>query len=218
MKICCISDTHGKHNQLDLSQYPADVLVHAGDWTQRRDSNFSESMEFLNWVASQDYKYKILVAGNHEKTVELNNRYFYNILKSYPTINYLQDSVIVIEGLKFYGSPRSNEFCNWAFMGDELSLDKYWQKIHNDTNVLITHGPAYGCNDHVKCSYGGDPHVGSQSLHYRKKELEGTLKLHISGHIHEAYGISGASPINVCASVLNEHYELVNPPVIVQVK
>lgn len=218
MKICCISDTHGKHNQLDLSQYPADVLVHAGDWTQGRDSNFSESMEFLNWFASQDYKYKILVAGNHEKTVELDNRYFYNILESYPTINYLQDSAIVIEGLKFYGSPRSNKFCNWAFMGDELSLDKYWQKIHNDTNVLITHGPAYRCNDHVKRSYWRDPHVGSQSLHYRKKELEGTLKLHISGHIHEAYGISGASPINVCASVLNEHYELVNPPVIVQVK
>ncbi len=103
-------------------------------------------------------------------------------------------------------------------MKNDLELAKIWDKIPDDTDVLITHGPAYSCNDLVKRAYGHDPHVGSQSLAYRKKELEGTLKCHISGHIHEAYNTTLTNKcINVCASILNERYQVANSPIIIEI-
>ena len=217
MKLCCISDTHGKHEQLDLSAYPADVLIHAGDFTARDTK--TQVILFLEWFSVQDYTHLILTAGNHEKLIESDPVWFHQALTHFPSITYLQDSEVVIDGIKFYGSPYSNEFCNWAFMEEEIELSKVWDKIPDDTNVLITHGPAYGCNDLVKGAYGRDPHVGSQSLHYRKLSLQGTLKVHISGHIHEAYSqsIGATGCINVCASVLNERYQLVNKPITLEI-
>lgn len=214
--ICCISDTHGHHNDLDLTKYPADVLIHAGDWTKGRDIAFVETEEFLSWLEDQPFKHKLLIAGNHELTVERHNKFFYELLESYPSITYLQDTSVTIDGINFYGSPYSNEFYNWAFMESEVGLSKVWAKIPEDTDVLITHGPAYCTHDLVNNTYGRDPHVGSQSLYNRKKMLS-NLKLHVSGHIHEAAGQSGQKPINVCASVLNDKYQLVNNPIVVTV-
>ncbi len=54
----------------------------------------------------------------------------------------------MIEGLKFYGSPWQPTFHNWAFnldRGEEIK--KVWDKIPNDTDVLITHGPPFGILD-----------------------------------------------------------------------
>jgi len=214
MKLCCISDTHGKHKQLDLSQYPADVLVHAGDWTGGKDLGLSETVDFLEWLDKQPYKHKVFIAGNHEREIEADTENFKRVLALVaPSVIYLQDSEAIIDGIKFYGSPYSNEFFDWAFMEEEVALSKIWAKIPEDTNVLITHGPSYGYGDIVKRAYGRDPHVGSQSLTNRKKLLP-KLKYHISGHIHEAYGITGN---NICASVLNEKYQLVNEPIQIKV-
>ena len=43
MKICIISDTHGLHEQLDLSKYEADVIIHCGDV-----SNLGKEFEVIN--------------------------------------------------------------------------------------------------------------------------------------------------------------------------
>ena len=217
MKICCISDTHGSHHQLDMTQYKADMLVFAGDWTRGRDLALGETEDFLDWLDEQPYKHKVVIAGNHEVTVERYEEDFNTLIAAYPDITYLNNESATIDGIKFYGSPYSNEFCNWAFMEEEVLLIDIWDKIPDDTNVLITHGPAYGCNDLVNNFYSRDPHVGSQSLSYRKKELK-DLKVHISGHIHEAYGINTTGDtINVCPSILNEKYQLTNKPIIVEV-
>lgn len=218
MKICAISDTHGKHNQLDLSKYPADVLIHAGDWTGGRDLGLSETKDFLAWLDIQPYKHKIFIAGNHEVQVEASTSYFDELMLNYPNLTYLQDSEVTIDGVKFYGSPYSNEFGNWAFMENELELEKIWAKIPDDTQVLITHGPAYECNDRVNNTYSRDPHVGSKALKYRKMSLQDNLKVHISGHIHEAYAINSSHGCtNICASILNENYRLVNNPIVIDV-
>jgi len=215
MELCCISDTHSKHAQLDLTQYPADVLVHAGDWTRSNDLELSETINFLEWLENQPYKHKVLIAGNHEVQVEADIENFKRVLAIIaPSVTFLNDSAVIISGIKFYGSPYSNEFFNWAFMEDEFYLKHRWDKIPDDTQVLITHGPAYGCNDLVKHYRGADPHVGSKSLHYRKLTIQDSLKLHISGHIHEAYGVTGNS---VCASVLDEKYQLVNKPIVMEI-
>ena len=218
MKLCCISDTHGRHHDLDLSKYPADVLVFAGDWTRGRDLGLSETADFLQWLSEQPYKHKVFICGNHELQVEASTTQFDEMLLMYPGITYLQDSEVIIDDIKFYGSPYSNEFCNWAFMENDVELSKIWDAVPDDTQVLLTHGPAYNCNDLVKRSYGNDPHVGSKSLHYRKLALQDSLRVHISGHIHEAYNVDTSSRcINICPSVLNERYELVNEPILLEI-
>lgn len=212
MKICCISDTHGKHNKLDMSKYPADVLIHAGDWTAGRDIGLQETKDFLEWFSKQPYNHKICIAGNHEIQVEAAA----DRITIPKDVIYLENSECTIDNIKFYGSPYSNEFCGWAFMEEEVNLSKIWAKIPEDTNVLITHGPAYDCHDTVARPYGRDPHVGSTSLTKRKQMLT-ELRIHVCGHIHESSGVSGTNPININAAVLNEHYKMVNEPKVVEI-
>ena len=216
MTICCVSDTHGQEQKLDLSEYPADVLVHAGDFVNRGTK--TEVINFLQWLELQDYQYKIFISGNHSGVVASDPEWFKRVLKTFPAVTYLQDSEVVIEGIKFYGSPYSPEFCNWDFMEEEIDLSKIWDKIPDDTDVLLTHSPAYGCHDLVERAYGRDPHVGSQSLTYRKKALQDSLRVHVCGHIHCAYGTSNTlGCLNINASVLNDDYQLVNKPIIVEI-
>lgn len=164
--------------------------------------------DLLDWMHALPIKHKILIAGNHERNVERYKKEFVHLVSQYDSITYLHNTATTIDGVKFYGSPYSNEFYNWAFMEEEVGLSKIWAKIPNDTDVLITHGPSYGCLDLIE----EGRNVGSESLRERKEVLD--LKLHVSGHIHEAYGVVGN---NVCASVLNRRYELVNEPIVVEI-
>jgi Icc-related predicted phosphoesterase len=98
-------------------------------------------------------------------------------------------------------------------MKDDIELYDIWAKIPDNTNVLITHGPSYGVLDLVTRTYGRDPHVGSKTLAYRKKQLK-DLKLHVSGHIHCAYGkVQVNNCLNINPAVLNDSYILVNDPI-----
>ena len=105
MQITTISDTHGKHAQLNLSS--GDVLLHAGDISSR--GNRTEIEDFLNWFKVQNYKYKVFIAGNHDFFFERNSPT--EIAALIPdNVIYLNDSGIEIEGLKIWGSPVSPWF------------------------------------------------------------------------------------------------------------
>lgn len=184
MRVLCISDTHGYHNYLNIDE-TADVIVCTGDFSNSRGMrNEAEAEDFLNWFSSLKNKYKILVAGNHDTSFE---RKFLSgnldeFLAKYPSIIYLQDSSITIEGIKFYGSPWCPSFYNWAFMKDDKDLAEIFEKIDDDVNILLTHSPAYGILDYATPTF-----CGSESLLKRIKKLK-KLKFHIFGHIHECAG------------------------------
>ena len=196
-KILCISDTHGKHNQIPLEWLEeADIIIHSGDISNV--GGLREIENFCEWFSSlSQYKHKIFIAGNHDFGFEKDPIDTTRIVREYPNIVYLEDSMVEVEGLKIYGSPWQPEFFNWAFnleRGSEI-LEK-WNMIPLDTDILITHGPAYGeCDwvvprkkhggEHVKFIDGGC--VGCEDL------LDVLLnkvctKFHISGHIHTAHG------------------------------
>ena len=216
MKIVAISDTHGQHDHVIFKE-KADVLVFAGDWTRGRDVDLQETDKFLKWLDKQPFEYKVIIAGNHEMQVEADPIGFRELLKTY-NITYLEDESVTIKGVKFYGSPYSNEFCNWAFMGSEEKLKDVYKNIPNDTNVLITHGPAYRCFDKVRHPYGGDNHVGSKVVRDRKASLK-HLQLHICGHIHESGGCNkSGNVVSINASVLNASYDMVHDPYYVTLK
>ena len=210
MKICCISDTHKQHTHLNLpSSLEVETIIHSGDFSGSKQSLH----DFLVWYSELPYKNKILVAGNHDVFVEeMGYALFFNLCESLGVV-YLEDSSVEIDGVKFHGSPWSNTFGWWSFMADEVDLEEYWNLIPLDTNVLITHGPAYGKGDRVNNNWNSDKHVGSKTLLKRLEVLK-ELKLHVYGHIHESYGVHydenqqflscNASSLDYYKPVLNE--------------
>jgi Icc-related predicted phosphoesterase len=205
LKFVAISDTHGKHNNLQLP--PGDVLLHAGDISGQ--GNEVEVINFLNWFDKSDFKYKILIAGNHDFYFEREPTE--QIIKILPqNIIYLNDSGTTINNIKIWGSPITPWFYNWAFnrhRGDEIK--KHWDLIPAGTEILITHGPVHGILDNTNSGHL----AGCEDLLNQVNDIK--PKVHICGHIHEAYGVIEKGKTKfINASVLNERYELVNEPII----
>ena len=204
MKFVIISDTHGQHKNLTLPK--GDVIIHAGDISQRGKE--SEIIDFLNWFKDLDFKYKIFIAGNHDFFFEETSEK--DIQKIIPeNIIYLFDSGVEVENIKIWGSPITPNFFDLAFNSDRgESISKHWELIPTDTDILITHGPAFGQLD--KTTRGEN--VGCEVLLHTIESIQ--PKVHICGHIHEGYGQTISSKTKfINASVLDEKYGLTNPPI-----
>lgn len=205
MKIICISDTHSRHREIIVPK--GDLIIHAGDICSQ--GNKKEVLNFLNWFTKLDIQFKILVAGNHDRFFEIENHEF--IRSIIPNnIHFLNDSGITLEGVHFWGSPIQPAFNNWAFNRERgKEIDKHWQLIPIQTDVLITHGPPYGILD--KTIRG--KHVGCERLKYKVIEIK--PKYHVFGHVHEGYGILQQNGIQfINASILNERYRYTNNPIV----
>ena len=209
MKLCIISDTHMKHKFVDLKNLQADVIIHCGDMTG--NGGTGAITDFMTWFSGlEQFKYKIVVAGNHDWLFERNNVLARELVPD--NVTYLEDEEVIIEGVKFYGTPVQKIFCNWAFNRHESKMAQHWAAIPNDTDVLITHSPPYSIFDNVPWS----GNQGSPSLY---KEVVERIKplVHAMGHIHEGYGvkvIENTTFIN--ASVLDGDYMCVNDPILVE--
>jgi Icc-related predicted phosphoesterase len=209
MKIVIISDTHNKHKQLTLPD--ADCIIHCGDSTSVGKEH--EIHDFFKWYSGlTQYKYKILIAGNHDWLFERNR----SLALSHKPKNviYLEDQEVVIEGIKFYGTPVQKPFNNWAFNRPEAKLAQHWQAIPDDTDVLITHSPPYMIGDYSPYSM---QHEGSPSL-YEEVTKRIKPKIHCFGHIHHGYGIHVIGETTfINASNLNEEYKYANAPILIEI-
>lgn len=217
VRVVCISDTHTYHESVDLPH--GDILVHAGDFTYRGKE--SEIRRFGRWFAEQPHTHKIVIAGNHDLSLQNNGlsavRWLYNDNVNSKLI-YLKDSAVTLEidgcKIKVYGSPWQPEFFNWAFnLPRGPALEAVWSKIPDDTNILVTHGPPAGILD--LCDHG--ERVGCVDLYNRIQQLS-NLKLHVFGHIHESYGsevINNTTFVN--ASSCNIRYSPVQPAIVVEI-
>jgi len=206
MRIVCISDTHSKHNEIEVPD--GDVLVHAGDITSRGE--LSTVNDFNNWIGKLPHKHKVVIAGNHDFCFE--DELKDNAVEILNNCIYLQDSSCEIDGVKFYGTPWQPWFYDWAFnVKSEEEREGIWAKIPDDTDVLIVHGPPYMHGDEVMSDYDN---VGCRKLLARIKELN--IKLVVTGHIHESYGeynIGDTKVVN--ASTCDFAYDPINPPIVI---
>jgi Icc-related predicted phosphoesterase len=224
MRITFISDTHNKHRQITEDLPGGDLLVHTGDISSMGYEH--EIQQFCKWFDSLgQYDHKVFIAGNHDWGFQDNAEKVSQIINSYKWIDYLQDDWIVVgdadphdpdvKTAKIYGSPWQPEFYNWAFNlprnGEEL-LAK-WESIPVDTDILLTHGPAWGYVDTVQGRRS--EHLGCELLTERIKAIK--PKIHVCGHIHTGHGYTfkdGTHYIN--ASVLNESYLYAHKPLTVE--
>jgi Icc-related predicted phosphoesterase len=204
-RLVLLSDTHNAHDEIIVPD--GDILIHAGDATNY--GTIEEIRAFNRWFKNLPHKHKILVAGNHdwlfEKAPELAQRLLA------PNIIYLQDSTIEIENLKIYGSPWQPCFFDWAFnLPRGAALAERWQLIPSDTNVLITHGPAYGILDQ---NPSGN-YCGCEELLKFVEKIK--PQLHVFGHIHYSYGVTEKFGVRFAnASNCDENYNPINTPLVI---
>ncbi len=186
MKIWFISDTHNEHEGLEV---PAeiDAVVHCGDESIARYPalNEPEARAFFKWYAALQVPLKVYVPGNHSTAVEqgLIRR------EEYPDIQFLIHESLEAQGLRFFGTPYTPEFADWAYMKPRRGLGPVWKSIPAEVDILITHGPPKGILDVTKDFDTLELiHVGSQSL-TRQVEERIRPKVHSFGHIHDERGV-----------------------------
>jgi Icc-related predicted phosphoesterase len=212
MKITVISDLHGELPETK----GGDLLLLCGDYTGSNKT--VQWVNFFEWVKKQDYRKKILIAGNHDGWLydaypqseeekkglkEVQSLLSVEDLEDGDEFTYLCDEGIDFEGVKIWGSPWSLSFkeCNphcRYFMKTENELETPWALISPDTEILITHCPPYSRLDRNRF---GMP-CGSLGLLDRicydpvkKPDSDTKTTLYIN------------------ASLLDEDYEPVNKPV-----
>ena len=200
VRFVCVSDTHNTTPKLPAG----DVLIHAGDLTNQ--GSLSELKRTVEWLEKSDFQCKIVVAGNHDVTLdkpfyEQYGSYFHNKSLQDPDqckklmeeagITYLQHASATVR-LRFqdnfcvefrvFGSPYSPSHGLWAFGYGPEQAENLWKEIPTSADVVITHTPPkYHCDEHSK--------RGSAGCEYLRQALWRVKpRLHVCGHIHEGRG------------------------------
>lgn len=205
-RLVVISDTHGLHEGFTLPY--GDILIHAGDMTEH--GSLRGVRAFDQWLGRLPHPKKIVIAGNHDFCFEDESA---EARSSLTNGIYLEDEAVMVDGLKFWGSPWTPKFFDWAFMrqpGEEMR--NVWAQIPADTDILITHGPPKGRLDLTE----EGERAGCVDLLEAVRRTK--PKVHIFGHIHEGRGIEkqeGVTFIN--ASSVSTNYRRLYPPFVLEV-
>jgi predicted phosphodiesterase len=222
MRITVISDTHTRHDDITNDLPGGDLLLHSGDFM---NSGYGEKdiVNFCKWFdAIDNYDTKVFIAGNHDRLFENQPELAKEIYSSYKSINYLQDEELGLyldgpngefpeDNIHIYGSPWQPAFYSWAFNlpRNGIELAGKWEGIPSNTDILLTHGPAWGTLDTVDGRSWDN--LGCEMLAERIQIVK--PKIHVCGHIHSGYGYEfkdGTHFFN--ASVLDERYEYTQKP------
>ena len=227
MRIIAISDTHGS-----LPYVPeCDMFIHAGDicpatnHTRVFQSNWLAT-KFYTWFNEIEAKHKIIVAGNHDWIFYDSKKMLPEFFNDPTKCHYLENTGVEIDGIKFWGSPWTPFFNDWAFnfpegpAGDVLKQNT-WNEIPLGTDAVITHGPPNGYLDVVRddtpaghwqrnAGYAAYRRVGCPFLLDRIMIVK--PKVHIFGHVHTTPQEKYGETTFYNASVLDEQYRLVGKP------
>jgi len=187
--VVVLSDTHDQHKLNFLKPHipGGDLLIHCGDFTDRKDwlqdNKIPQSVaNFEQFLASLPQKHKVVIGGNHE--IGFPNFTKEEIQNLLPSCTYLLDEEIIIEGLKIYGTPWTNSAMMGYSAPSQESRKKIWEKIPPNLDILVTHQPPFGHHD--KNSFGKS--VGCAEL--TEAVSEKNPRVHLFGHIHEGTGFS----------------------------
>mgnify|MGYP000963435526 CR=1 FL=1 len=181
-----------------------DVLVHAGD--ALRGGSLGELMRFAVFFRAQPHRVKIFVPGNHDRVFEEDPMTARAILGADTIV--LIDEEVVVDGVRFFGSPWTPTFFDWSFMRDPgPDMEACVARVPHNAHVLISHGPPRGCLD------GSVDHpLGCEALRARVEETRPLL--HVFGHIHGARGVV-AGEFTTFANVTTAECE--HPPMVFDV-
>lgn len=220
MRIIAMSDQHG-----ELPATPeGDVLVVAGDLCPdifggayaNSYPGVGRQFHWLAnrwqpWLQSQPATHKAATYGNHDfcgETLPIGTDSVSNIYV---------DTLVILMGKRFWFSPWSPTFMQWAWMRNEAELARIYANIPDDIDVLVSHSPPRSCGDSfIEITPLGERvcSVGSIALADAIRRVRPQVV--ICGHIHSGHGQHMLDDIPVYnVSVVNEGYQLINQPTII---
>jgi Icc-related predicted phosphoesterase len=204
VRIVCLSDTHGLARDVPVPD--GDVLVHAGDLSQR--GTLTGIGRETEWLRSLPHPHKVVIAGNHDFAFQ---REAAAALALCEGLVYLEDEEAVVAGLRVYGSPWQPVFFDWAFnLPRGAPLRAKWDRIPAGLDLLVTHGPPRGIGDRTTAGH----EVGCDDL--LAAVARARPRLHVFGHIHEGRGRTDRDgTIHVNASLCSADYRTLSDPIVV---
>ncbi|KAK2169126.1 hypothetical protein LSH36_12g17005 [Paralvinella palmiformis] len=201
-----------------------DILVHSGDFFNFHNpkQELKSAMKMLDtFFKKMPHKYKIFVAGNHDLNLEYDAADTSRIDSLLPHGIYLCDRKINLYDINFYGTPWNNSI-GMSFY--EQKLKSVWEKVPEDTDILITHIPPFGINDYGCnkfwdgetwiCDYctEANPEKGPvyhgyyshQGCPHLKEAIFSKIrpKIHLFGHVHNRNGVVQHKGILFCNGAL----------------
>lgn len=188
MRIIGISDTHNMHEKLtneinNLYQSENDILIHAGDMTE---GNKEDLININNWFSKLKFKKSniICVSGNMDG-ISLDGTL--NGHKIFNNAIYLEHELYQLninnKLINIFGSPWTLKFVGGFQIYNEKTSNNLWNKVPNNIDILITHGPPAGILDRTSSGI----HTGDNSL-YDNVFNRIKPKVHIFGHVHNSFG------------------------------
>lgn len=193
-----IGDTHGYHNLLTI---PSNIwcVVHSGDASNSRSpyANEHELKRFIKWFGALPIEHKIFCPGNHETSIPKGLVTRNDFIAE--GITYLEDDFTYIDEFKIHGSPWTPTFgYGWAWNRARNALDRTWQSIDEDVDILITHGPPKGCLD-TTLGRGGDyeGRLKQEGCTALRRHILTRIKpkLSLFGHMHNREDIINAGTL-----------------------
>lgn len=177
MRVALISDTHGRHGELQRGWESTgdwdlllgcDAVVHCGDGTSVGQPE--QGAGLLRWLTriAEAGPAVLLVPGNHDfcfdpawrpTTEKGRERHAHRaaygaalprLRAEHPLVSVLIDSGADVGGVSFWGSPATPWLNDWAWnraRGSEIRA--HWDRIPAGVDVLVTHGPPRGVLDRL---------------------------------------------------------------------
>jgi len=189
IKVVCIADTHSQQPGLPHG----DILIHAGDLTN--NGTFEELQSQLMWLNTLPHTHKIVVAGNHDLLLDnaCHDAHKISLVEAaevsqlnWGSIRYLEctSTTVHVKGrsVRIYGAPHTPKYGNSAFQYlRSAEVDVWHENIPENTDVVVTHGPALGHVDGKRAGNLGCAHLLRELRRVKPR-------VHVCGHIHEARG------------------------------
>lgn len=210
-KFMAMSDIHGYLPNADVVEKLVDdkydALLLVGDIFEMNVKN----KPLAKWLKTVSHDHRVIMTpGNHDHNIfewyMLDHEGTYVcVSRRYPFIqkyspdflmgNYgievLIDQETSVDNVRIWGSPWSDEFCNWAFMGNRAHLEKKYNLIPDGIDIILSHGPPMSLDpeydidvnteEDERCRLS-DKHLGSSSLTKAIRRIKPTYLL--CGHIH----------------------------------
>jgi Icc-related predicted phosphoesterase len=176
IRVVALADSHGQHSRLTVPD--GDVLIHAGDLTQR--GKLSQLEDVAGWLRGLPHRHKLIIAGNHDFAFQQTPQRARALFSEWL---YLEDTLVEVAGLRIWGGPWQPWFHDWAFnLHRGPAIAQKWALIPTGLDLLVTHGPPAGYGD--RCFDG--TRVGCADLLATLGRT--SPRYHLFGHIHEDRG------------------------------
>ena len=178
---------------------------------------------FKPWCESLPCDKVIFIAGNHDLHFG-NLDFMYTQFPKDKKVTYLFHKSYVYTSrsgkeYSIFGTPYCKLFGNWAYMAMDDVLDKLYQDIPENLDILLTHDQPFGWGDILfdDVIWNTGDHIGNKPL--AKAIVEKKPRFQFNGHLHSCdhnlIEIGETKHYNV--SLKNEKYEPVYDPLVVEV-